>query len=158
MTKHHAPVPTARGLCNRQSLCGSRHHPRSRPASGSRHLQGKTAPLRYRAAAGASCLAIAALAAASANQATAAHSRYAGTITLGYSFTDFDPQNGADSIDVNTFIGSGAVVYNIEGDWFAQANFAFASHSPDISGSPIDCGNLSLPSSGEATSATSVRK
>jgi hypothetical protein len=46
---------TARGLCNRQSLCGSRHHPRSRPASGSRHLQGKTVPLRYRAAAGASC-------------------------------------------------------------------------------------------------------
>ena len=83
------------------------------------------------AAAGASCLAVAALVAASANPATAARNRYAGMITLGYSFTDFDLQNGAGTVDVNTFVGSGAVVYNVEGDWYAQANFDFASHSPD---------------------------
>jgi hypothetical protein len=94
------------------------------------------------AAAGASCLAIAALAAASANPATAAKNRYAGMITLGYSFTDFDLQNGSNSdTNINTFIGSGAVMYNLEGNWFAQADFAFASHSPDINAGPI---NLSL--------------
>jgi hypothetical protein len=64
-------------------------------------------------------------------QATAANDRYAGQITLGYSFTSFDTDVGPD-IDVDTFIGSGAVVYNVEGDWFAQANFAFESASPDI--------------------------
>jgi hypothetical protein len=62
------------------------------------------------AAAGASCLAIAALAAASANPATAAKNRYAGMITLGYSFTDLDTDTGLGDIDFNTFIGSGAVV------------------------------------------------
>jgi hypothetical protein len=90
------------------------------------------------AAAGASCLAIAALAAASANPATAAKNRYAGMISLGYSFTDFDFQNGIDSIDVNTFIGSGSIMYNLEGNYFAQADFSFASHSPDIDNSPIN--------------------
>lgn len=89
------------------------------------------------AAAGASCLAIAALAAASANPATAAKNRYAGLITLGYSYTDFDLQNGFDSVSTNTFIGSGAVVFNLEGNWFAQADFSFASHSPDVSGLPV---------------------
>ncbi len=85
-------------------------------------------------AAGVSSLALAALVAASANPATAAKSRYAGTITLGYSFTDFDLQAGPNStVDVNTFIGSGAVVYNVEGNYYAQADFAFASHSPDSS-------------------------
>lgn len=93
------------------------------------------------AAAGASCLAIAALAAASANPATAAKNNYAGMITLGYSFTNFDTDTGFGDIDFNTFIGSGAVVYNLEGDWFAQANFSFASHSPDIDGAPV---NLTL--------------
>jgi len=90
------------------------------------------------AAAGASCLAIAALAAASVNPATAAKNRYAGMITLGYSFSSIDTDTGLDDIDVSSFIGSGAVVYNLEGDWFAQANFAFASHSPDTDPLPIN--------------------
>jgi hypothetical protein len=94
------------------------------------------------AAAGASCLAIAALAAASANPATAAKNRYAGMITLGYSYTDFDLQNGSSNdVTFNTFVGSGAVVYNLEGNWFAQADFSFASHSADANLGPI---NLSL--------------
>ena len=87
------------------------------------------------AAAGTSCLAIAALAAASANPATAAKSRYAGEITLGYSYTSLDTNlPGSSNIDVNTFIGSGAVVYNVEGNWFLQGDFAFASHSPSNTG------------------------
>jgi len=91
------------------------------------------------AAAGASCLAIAALAAASANQATASSNRYAGEITLGYSFTSLDSNiPNADNVDFDTFIGSGAVVYNVEGNWFAQANFAFESASPDVNNSPVD--------------------
>src|SRR6185436_1351292 len=90
------------------------------------------------AAAGASCLAIAALAAASVNPATAAKNRYAGMITLGYSFTSLDTDTGGDDVDVSTFIGSGTVMYNLEGDWFAQANFAFASHSPDTDPFPIN--------------------
>ena len=65
------------------------------------------------AAAGASCLAIAALAAASVNPATAAKNRYAGMITLGYSFTSLDTDTGGDDVDISTFIGSGAVVYNL---------------------------------------------
>jgi len=86
------------------------------------------------AAAGASCLAVAALVAASANPATAARNRYAGMITLGYSYTDFDLQNGPNSkVNVDTFIGSGAVVYNVEGNYYLQGDFAFASHSPDNS-------------------------
>ncbi len=86
------------------------------------------------AAAGASCLAVAALVAASANPATAGRSRYAGTITLGYSYTDFDLQAGPNStVGINTFIGSGAVVYNVEGNYNVQGDFAFASHSPDNS-------------------------
>lgn len=89
------------------------------------------------AAAGASCLAIAALAAASANPATAAKNRYAGMITLGYSYTDFDLQNGLGNTNTDAFIGSGAVVFNLEGNWFAQADFSFSSISPDISGSPV---------------------
>lgn len=89
------------------------------------------------AAAGASCLAIAALAAASANPATAAKNSYAGMVTLGYSYTDFDLQNGIGNFNTDTFIGSGAVVFNLEGDWFAQADFSFASHSPDVNGLPV---------------------
>lgn len=84
-------------------------------------------------AAGASSLALAALVAASINPATAARSRYAGTITLGYSYTDFDI-DGVPDTSIDTFIGSGAVVFNIEGNYYAQADFAFASHSPDNTG------------------------
>ena len=83
-------------------------------------------------AAGASCLAVAALAAASAHPAAASNSKYAGLITLGYSYTDIDVNNGGiGNVSVNTFIGSGAVDYNVEGNYFAQLDFAFASHSPD---------------------------
>lgn len=89
------------------------------------------------AAAGASCLAIAALAAASANPATAAKNNYAGMLTLGYSFTNFDTDTGFGDVDIGTFIGSGSVMYNLEGDWFAQANFSFASHSPDLDPLPV---------------------
>jgi hypothetical protein len=91
--------------------------------------------LKSWAAAGASCLAIAALAAASANPASAAKNRYAGEITLGYSFSSLDTNiPGASDVDFDTFIGTGSIMYNLEGNWFAQANFAFQAASPDING------------------------
>ena len=93
------------------------------------------------AGAGASCLAIAALAAAGANPATAAKNNYAGMISLGYAFTNVDPDIGGFDVDVNTVTGSGAVMFQLEGDWFAQANFSFASHSPDVDPLPV---NLTL--------------
>lgn len=89
-------------------------------------------------AAGVSCLAVASIFAAGANAAGSSRDRYAGTISLGYSYTDFNI-DGIDDTSVDTFSGSGAVVFNLEGNYYAQADFAFASHSlgDDFTG-PID--------------------